>query len=153
MAKILKEKSMITLCKGLVPFWDNYLIDPIHTNTVLSANKPEKRDIVMIFDKPWEGNGTDFFTIIKDDNLYRMYYEAWGLNDRPLNIRLCYAESRDGLHWEKPDLGIVEYNGSRENNIIIDKIPDNFTVMKDQNPDCPPEMKYKAVGMQPLLYK
>lgn len=112
----------------------------------MSANKPEKRDIVMVCDEPWEGNATDFFTIINDNGLYRMYYEAWGLHDNPLNIKVCYAESRDGLHWEKPKLGIVEYNGSKENNIIIENLPDNFTVMKDQNPSCPPEMKYKAIG-------
>ena len=137
---------MITLKKGLVPFWDDYLIDHTHTSAVLSANKPQKRDIVMVFDKPWEGNATDFFTVIKDDGFYRMYYEVWGLNDKPLNVMVCYAESRDGLHWEKPNLGIVDYNGSKENNIIIGKIPDNFTVMKDQNPNCPPQMKYKALS-------
>ena len=32
--------------------------------------------------------------------------------------RLCYATSRDGVHWEKPDLGKVEFNGSRSNNIL-----------------------------------
>ena len=137
---------MIKIKKGLVPFWDDYLIDRANTSTVLSVNKPQKRDIVMVFDKPWEGNATDFFTIVKDDGFYRMYYEVWGLNDKPLNIMVCYAESRDGIHWEKPDLGIVEYNGNKNNNIIIGKIPDNFTVMKDENPDCPPEMKYKALS-------
>ena len=131
---------------GLVPFWNDYIIDTRLTNATVSANKPERRDTVMVCDKPWEGNGTDYFTIIKDDGFYRMYYEAWGLNDKPLQIRVCYAESRDGIHWEKPELGIVEYNGSKKNNIIIDKIPDNFTVMKDPNPDAPPEMKYKALS-------
>ena len=137
---------MISLQKGLVPFWDDHLIDSRLTDAVLSPNKPERRDTVMIFDRPYEGNGTDFFTILKDDECYRMYYEAWGLEDKPLNIRLCYAESRDGIHWVKPDLGIVEYDGNKSNNIIFEKLPDNFTVMKDQNPACSPEMKYKAVG-------
>ena len=31
----------------------------------------------------------------------------------------CYAESKDGIHWEKPDLGIVEWQGSRRNNILF----------------------------------
>ena len=113
---------MVNLKKGLVPFWDDYLIDVRYTDAVLSVNKPQKRDIVMVFDKPWEGNATDFFTIFKDNGFYRMYYEVWGLNDKPLNIMVCYAESRDGIHWEKPNLGIVEYHGSKENNIIIGKI-------------------------------
>ena len=32
--------------------------------------------------------------------------------------RLCYATSRDGVHWEKPNLGKVEFNGNRSNNIL-----------------------------------
>lgn len=31
---------------------------------------------------------------------------------------VCYAESTDGLHWERPDLGLVEFRGSRRNNLI-----------------------------------
>ena len=31
--------------------------------------------------------------------------------------RICCAESDDGYHWRKPDLGIVEYRGSTRNNI------------------------------------
>ena len=31
---------------------------------------------------------------------------------------ICYAESADGLHWTKPRLGQVDFNGSRDNNII-----------------------------------
>jgi len=31
--------------------------------------------------------------------------------------RLCYASSRDGVHWTKPELGLVEYRGSRANNL------------------------------------
>jgi hypothetical protein len=31
---------------------------------------------------------------------------------------LCYATSRDGLRWDKPDLGLVEFRGSRHNNIV-----------------------------------
>src|SRR5438046_3429540 len=37
-----------------------------------------------------------------------------GLND----CVLCYATSDDGLHWQKPDLGLIEYRGSRHNNIV-----------------------------------
>ena len=40
----------------------------------------------------------------------------WGA---PYRRILCYAESTDGIHWTKPDLGLVEWNGSRENNILL----------------------------------
>ncbi|HEY8665383.1 MAG TPA: hypothetical protein VIL86_01900 [Tepidisphaeraceae bacterium] len=35
------------------------------------------------------------------------------------NHHLCYAESKDGLRWTKPVLNLVEFNGSRENNIVF----------------------------------
>ena len=32
---------------------------------------------------------------------------------------LCYATSRDGVHWERPELGLVEFGGSKANNIVL----------------------------------
>ena len=32
--------------------------------------------------------------------------------------RVCFATSTDGYNWHKPDLGLVEYNGSRRNNLV-----------------------------------
>ena len=32
---------------------------------------------------------------------------------------VCYATSRDGIHWRKPELGIAELNGSTKNNIVF----------------------------------
>jgi hypothetical protein len=34
-----------------------------------------------------------------------------------VNCFLCYATSKDGVNWEKPALGLVEYQGSKHNNI------------------------------------
>ena len=137
---------MLHLEKGLFPFWDDSLIDRRFSNAVLSSNRAERREVVFQCDLPWEGNQTDFFTIVKDDGFYRMYYEGWSLPDpEKAGISVCYAESRDGLHWEKPDLGLVEFRGSKHNNIVLRGIHDNFTVMKDPNPACPPELRYKAL--------
>ncbi len=138
---------MLHLEKGLVPFWDDALIDRRFTDAELSVNRPEKRDIVMTCNQPWEGDSTNFFTILKDDGFYRMYYETWSLFDPSYTegINVCYAESRDGIHWEKPDLGLCEFRGSKHNNILMLRIPDNITVMKDDNPACQPERRYKAI--------
>ncbi len=60
----------------------------------------------------------------------------------------CYAVSLDGHHWEKPNLGIYEFRGSKENNILADyRDPHYFNVFKDpQDPD--PQRRYKALGEQ-----
>ena len=44
----------------------------------------------------------------------------------------CYAESKDGIHWTKPDLGLFEFDGSKKNNIVWDGPgAHNFTPFKD----------------------
>lgn len=53
-----------------------------------------------------------------------MYYCAQADSDKPwwgapyMRI-VCYAESKDGIHWEKPNLGLCTWNGSRQNNILM----------------------------------
>ena len=60
---------------------------------------------------------------------------------------VCYAESSDGIHWTRPELGIVEFDGSKKNNIIWDGIGShNFTPFLDSNPDSTANAKYKAMG-------
>ncbi|HEY3412093.1 MAG TPA: hypothetical protein VGM51_03440 [Armatimonadota bacterium] len=66
-------------------------------------------------DKPWEGWGPYLYgTVLPDGGKLRMWYQCIG-ND---SADVCYAESMDGIHWTKPDLGIVDYKGSTKNNIV-----------------------------------
>jgi hypothetical protein len=76
-------------------------------------------------DKPWEGTRLLDMSIyvLKDGDKFRMYYGAMPkypkLWEEPNCRILCYAESDDGIHWKKPNLGLVEWKGSRKNNIIL----------------------------------
>ena len=45
-----------------------------------------------------------------------MWYTGHDKDNRRL---VCYAVSRDGVEWKKPNLGLVEYNGSRDNNLVL----------------------------------
>jgi hypothetical protein len=65
---------------------------------------------------------------------------------------VCYAESPDGIHWNRPELELVEFEGSRQNNIVIgeEKYSHAFVPFKDANPDCTPDAKYKALAMARL---
>ena len=59
----------------------------------------------------------------------------------------CYAESRDGIHWARPSLGLIEFEGSKENNIVwMGTGSASFMVVKDVNPAAPDQERYKAVG-------
>ena len=48
------------------------------------------------------------------DGEFRMWYS--GRDGK--NMWICYATSPDGVHWEKPNLGLVEYKGDKHNNIV-----------------------------------
>ena len=79
-------------------------------------------------DRPWEGNACFTFTIFQDENRYRMYYRGWHFVtgkklEFPRRQVTCYAESLDGIHWYRPQLGLVEFEGSKRNNILPGSAP------------------------------
>jgi hypothetical protein len=96
---------------------------------------------VLIPDRPWEG-AINLVTALHDEEeqLFKLWYSILQ-QGRP--EKTGYAISRDGVNWEKPSLGLVEYEGSRDNNLVVDG---NWPccVYKDYSePD--PERRYKAV--------
>lgn len=101
-------------------FIDHRFIDSAQ-DIELSVNPPVKLPgPVLTSDKPWEAFSIGWSCLIDDDGLYKLWYSAsdhdqWAGGQ----WHLCYATSEDGRHWEKPELGLVEYDGSKRNNIII----------------------------------
>ncbi|RAV16725.1 hypothetical protein DQG23_28230 [Paenibacillus contaminans] len=146
---------MINISSQRECFFDDYLIDNAKTTAEFRLHEPTRREIAINHDASWEGNGCNYHNILHDNGIYKMYYLAWQMyspdnKDHTTNgIRVCYAESRDGITWTKPALGICEWEGSRENNIILDKNTnnfDNFMVFRDDNPAVPASERYKGVG-------
>jgi hypothetical protein len=134
-------------------FWDTFLVNTSRTSACLKQHPPQIQDIVMECGEPWEGDGCDYYSILKDGDVYRMYYLAWQMLNEDYTahttdrIKICYAESKDGIHWEKPNLNIVKYRGSGNNNIIFDEKLfriDNFYAFLDTNPNCDPNERIKA---------
>lgn len=94
------------------------------------ANSPERAPVfriqdrseeaVLRADKPWENHCVNGATVIREGDRWRMWYGAYDKNyKRDDDASLCYAESTDGAHWTKPNLGLVEYQGNKDNNILI----------------------------------
>ena len=140
---------------------DEFLIESITGDADLQLHRPMRREIVFKTDAPWEGNASAYQSLFKDGDVYRMYYRgthyrhsgppAQALEEHPWY--LCYAESEDGVHWDRPELGIHEFNGSTANNIVVapeslEQIggdPAHTATFKDENPNCPPDEKYKTI--------
>lgn len=133
-------------------FVDDYLLEEMD-GVRQQLHSPQPQDISIVFDEPWEGDGSNYVTVFWDDelDLYRMYYRGLAIGETE---HTCYAESEDGIHWEKPSLGLVEHDGSTDNNIVFEQSPDshNLVPFKDPNPDADPDAKYKAVGGTGELY-
>ena len=131
-------------------FVDEFLIERME-GTELRLHRPIPRDLAIVHDAAWEGNICCYHTVFQDGELYRMYYRGHHFDEETEKVAhpevVCYAESRDGIQWEKPELGIVEFDGSKKNNIIWDGYGShNFAPFRDANPDCKPEEEYKALA-------
>ena len=139
---------MLNIGNRLECFFDQELLDMNATDAEVRLHQPVRREVSMVHDAEWEGDMSNYHCILNDDGLYRMYYLGWRYRGNAPVV--CYAESRDGVHWVKPVIGTHEFAGSRENNIVLDKTEnpeiDNFMVFKDENPLCDPEKRYKAAA-------
>jgi hypothetical protein len=149
-------------------FVDDYLIDTLR-GVSLKLHSPQRREVAIVFDKPWEGAACGYPTVFQDGDIYRMYYLALGMVGTYADFPNCYgpevtgyAQSTDGIHWTKPDLNLFEgdytsrykkkFTIPKRNNIVwvgqgrLVHTTHNFTPFKDPNPDCKPDARYKAFG-------
>lgn len=144
------EEDAIDIKSNRELFVDHFLIDQM-SGAKLVMHSPIDEGPVLYFDKPWEGPFCGYCTIIKDDDTYRLYYRGLPKagQDGSTNETTCYAESIDGITWEKPDLGLFEVMESKDNNVLLaDHAPfsHNFSPFIDANPVVKPDAKYKAVA-------
>jgi hypothetical protein len=106
-------------------------------------------------DRPWETFVNVYCTLFEDEGHYRLYYEPHYHPEQTqaedLKAMLAYAESTDGVHWTKPEIGAVSFLGSTANNLVFGLAPalgrgaHGGTVFKD--PSAPADERYKYVHM------
>ncbi|RBP43799.1 hypothetical protein DES53_105198 [Roseimicrobium gellanilyticum] len=139
----------IAIGSRLELFVDGHLIEKLD-RCALKLHEPVLAGTALTLDAPWEGSFCGYFTVLKDGGTYRMYYRGRPDTgkDGTRGEVTCMAESKDGISWTKPKLGLCDSGGSKDNNIILDESPftHNFAPFIDTNPACPPDQKYKAVA-------
>jgi predicted GH43/DUF377 family glycosyl hydrolase len=135
----------ITLAGKRQLFIDNVVIEylsdlkrKIHEPTKYEGNP------VLRADKPWETE-IYFCNVVWDveEHIFKAWYQCQ-VGGREA---LSYAVARDGIHWEKPSLGIIEFAGSKENNLVLP--PGRIgspTVIKDVM-ETDPSRRYKYFAM------
>ena len=144
-------------------FLDDHRVESLkHAAFVLNPAKKYRDNPVYRREHPWEGNAIHYGAVIYDerDQLFRMWVQNHHFTGEERVIkktagsvpagtgkRWLYATSTDGYHWEKPDLGLVEFEGSIKNNILG---PDNWRSFKggvfiDPN-ETDPNKRFKAMA-------
>ena len=135
--QLLADDALISAKQGVV-------------RTLHPARKLEQP--VLVPDRPWEGRRVYIYGSVHYDpgaRHFRMWYisrlgrgqqaRAPGLRGRTGDIVL-YATSADGIHWNKPGLWRHEFDGARDNNILLfDK--HSPTVLVEA--EAPPAERYK----------
>ncbi|MBN2474038.1 MAG: hypothetical protein JXB62_05490 [Pirellulales bacterium] len=115
----------------------------------LKLHPPQPREIVLKFDRPWEGLYSGYETILHTGDVFRLYYRGLPVARHTLDTEVtCVAESRDGVSWAKPELGLFEVQGTKENNVVLarHRACHNFAPFLDANPHAPADQQYKALG-------
>ena len=146
----LDRQTSVDLGDRLEMFVDDYLIGSLEGDISRRLVLPEPKEVVFVADQPWEGNTSGYYTLFRDEDKYRMIYRGWqhDENKKAAHVEVtCYAESDDGIHWVKPKLGLFEWNGSKDNNIVwLGPGTHNFTAFRDANPKADPDALFKAFG-------
>ena len=133
-------------------FIDDYWIAN-STNITTRLHQPEKHNDNPLIraDVPWEENPYCFGTVIFDqqDSIFKFWYQSYNHKaELKEKTPILYSTSKDGINWVRPNLGINEYKGSKENNIVLHNygFHDLYSpsVIKDKE-DPDPAKRYKMI--------
>lgn len=141
----------IAIGSRLELFADDFLIDVMGGGVRHQLHQPKAQEVAIVTDRPWEGNTCAYYTVFQDGDIFRMYYRGSHFDEKARKAShrefTCYAESRDGIHWTKPELGLFEFNGSRANNIVLDGLGTHcFVAFRDDKPGVPADARYKGIS-------
>jgi hypothetical protein len=126
-------------------FVDDVLVDRLEGDAEFQLHRPQARNVVLTDDRPWESS-TAYFAVRKDDGVFRMYYRGFhhGTDEKALGEPTCYAESRDGIDWAKPNLGLFTFEGSPDNNIVLGGDLGKFPATKEWRGDLGTDIRWRA---------
>ena len=97
---------------------------------------PTARETAIGIDKPWERGGVSYLNTFPDEGKYRGWYrcDPVGFRGSDASSFTAYAESDDGIHWRKPHQGVLEFEGSKDNNLVWMGPGINLAPFRDDNP-------------------
>jgi len=146
----LRVQAAVSIGSRRELFVDGVLIERL-AGTALKLHEPVEAGRVLQFDAPWEGPFCGYPTVLAQGGRFRLYYRGLptaGQDGSSAEVT-CVAESADGIHWEKPCLGLFDVGGSRSNNVVLagqSPFSHNFAPFIDSRPGVPDAERYKALA-------
>src|SRR5688572_9833234 len=130
-------------------FVDDFLVDDV-SQLESRLGTPLRAGTALNLDQPWEGRWGAYVSVISDGRKFQMYYRG-GFGAKENQDLTCYAESADGITWQRPKLSLFDVNGVKENNVVLGMgeptwATHNFSVFYDARPGVAANERYKAVG-------
>lgn len=85
------QKPTVDIGSRVEMFVDKWLI--AHKQGVeLRLHSPERREVVLTMDRPWENETSAYYTVFQDGPRIRMYYRGFGTDNNDPNQPTCYAD-------------------------------------------------------------
>lgn len=134
-------------------FVDDFLIDRLSGDAALKPNPPVRAEVVFQVQPPIENACSAVYCVfLADAGRYLLYYRGHhpigvGGTDASELQTTHVAFSRDGIHFERPELGLFDMGDGGRNNVVWQGIQShNLVPFLDANPACAPDARFKAVG-------
>ena len=145
-AKPAKLQEYLDIGSRLELFVDEYLIKSME-GVSLKLHEPRPAGVAIKVDRPWESRFNYGYKVFKQEETYHLYYLARELlqGDKKVTRYISYTRSQDGIHWEKPALGLVKAAGTRENNVVMEG---RLVPFVDNRPGGPAGHRIKATSSQ-----
>jgi hypothetical protein len=125
----------------------------------------EVQNPLFVEDKPWEVRFDNLYPNVlfdEQEQMFKCWYNPFTVDEatsmtppeqrklishrqaalgRFSEMGVCYATSKDGIVWNKPELGMIDFGGSRQNNLVA-RGPEGVGIWKDLR-DPQPERRFK----------
>jgi len=124
---------------------DSRIIDNTeNAELTLGAVNKNPRNPLFMEDQPWEPRYDNVYANViydEQEKIYKCWYSPFIIDERTSEtppekrnpesqnymrarpnhreMGVCYAISKDGIHWKKPEVGLVEFKGSKKNNLLL----------------------------------
>ncbi|MFW6133611.1 MAG: hypothetical protein ACOC8F_06910 [Planctomycetota bacterium] len=133
-------------------FVDDFLIDRFEGGASLRMNPPQRGEVVLEARPPLENACSGFYSVLVESRgryllYYRGNYPLGGDGDASTEQTANVAVSEDGIHFQRPELGLFDLGDGGKNNVVWKgNQAHNLVPFRDENPDCDADRRFKAVG-------